>query len=102
MENLNLPALEEFDPERVRVKLLHDSEALRLVLFCLQPGQAIPAHSATSTVVMHLVRGRGRFTVGETEHPATAGTVVVCPPNEAHGMAADEEMVVLATIAPRP
>lgn len=100
--SFHLPDLERFDQSCPLSQLLYDSEQVRMVLFCLRAGQQVPAHTADSAVTMCLVRGKGSFLVGDQQYPAIPGTVAVCAPNQAHGMKAEQDMVVLATISPRP
>ncbi len=98
----NLLALVEFSADRPRVQLVHDSENLRLVLFCLQAGQEVPPHTSASEVLLQALRGDGRCSVGEAETPLSEGGLIACPPNQPHGLKADTDLVVLAVIAPRP
>jgi quercetin dioxygenase-like cupin family protein len=102
MERISLDELEEYSREHPVTKLLHDSEAVRVVLFCLDAGQEIPLHVSTSRVLMHVIKGRGCLRAGEKEVKARPGTLVVCAREEPHGMKAEERMIVLATIAPSP
>ena len=92
----------EFSPSRPVSKLLYDSDAMRVVIFGLLPGQEIPPHTAPSRVVLHMVQGKGAFLIGSGEQPAHAGAFVVTEPNEPHGLKAAEKTVLLAVIAPRP
>jgi len=92
----------EFSPDRHVSKLLYDSDAMRVVVFGLLPGQEIPPHTAPSRVVLHMVQGKGSFLTGSGEQPAHAGAFVITEPNEPHGLKAAEKTVLLAVIAPRP
>lgn len=92
----------EFSPARPVSKLLYDSDAMRVVVFGLLPGQEIPPHTAPSRVVMHIVQGKGAFHSGAGEQGARAGEFVVTEPDEPHGFKASEKTVLLAVIAPRP
>ena len=92
----------EFSETRPASKLLYDSEAMRVVVFGLLPGQEIPPHTAPSRVVLHIVQGRGVFLTGSGEQPAHAGAFAITEPNEPHGLKAIEKTVLLAVIAPRP
>jgi quercetin dioxygenase-like cupin family protein len=92
----------DFSPDRPVSKLLYDSDAMRVVVFGLLPGQEIPPHTAPSRVVLHMVQGKGVFVTGRGEQPAHAGAFVVTEPNEPHGLKAVEKTVLLAVIAPRP
>ena len=88
---------------RPATAIVHDSPDARLVVFRLDPGQSVPPHRSASTVALAVISGRG-FASGEVgERPIAPGTTVVYAPNETHGMrAADEQLVLLATITPRP
>ena len=92
----------EFSEARPASKLLYDSEAMRVVVFGLLPGQEIPPHTAPSRVVLHIVQGRGVFLTGSGEQPAHSGAFAITEPNEPHGLKAIEKTVLLAVIAPRP
>lgn len=102
MELLNLKEKISFLPDVPKKELLFDSEKMRVVLFNLEKGQEIPAHTSESEVLMFLVKGQGRFLVGDKWEDVEEGAFVVCGGNEPHGMEATERMTVLAVIAPRP
>ena len=74
-------------------------------LNCLEPGQTQAAHAHQGADKFYLVlEGNGKFTVGEEEKTAGAGTVVVAPAGIPHGVtnAADERLSLLVAIAPPP
>ncbi|MFQ6111444.1 MAG: cupin domain-containing protein [Nitrospinota bacterium] len=94
----------EFYSDRPGMKLLHDSEAMRVVLFTFEPGQEKEVHSSPSRVLMLALEGSGTFTLAEGERAVRAGDLAICEPNEPHGMKASggERLTLLAVIAPRP
>jgi quercetin dioxygenase-like cupin family protein len=102
MEKASLEELEEYSEEHPVAKLIFDSEAARVVLFCLNAGQEVPVHVSTSEVIMLVVKGKGSLIAGDQEVEAGPGTMVACAREEPHGMRAEEKMLILATIAPRP
>ena len=90
-------------PGRPATAVLHDGPDARLVVFRLAPGQAMPPHRSASTVTLAVLAGAGVLSGGDGERACAAGDVVVFAPDELHGMrAADAELLLLATIAPRP
>ncbi len=101
---IELGKLVEYSSEYPVSKLVYDSAKVRVVLFCLEKAQEIPAHISTSEVVMQVIEGEGSILSGEKEHPAKRGTIVTCASREKHGFKAakDRRMVILAVIAPRP
>jgi len=90
-------------PDRPAMALMHDAPGVRLIVFRIAPGQAVPVHTSPSTVVLHVLSGSGLVHGAEGEREVTAGTVVAYEPREPHGMrATTEELTLLAVIAPRP
>jgi quercetin dioxygenase-like cupin family protein len=90
-------------PTRPATAILHDSADLRLIVFRLAPGQAVPPHRSTSTVMLTVLAGEGVLSGGDGERTCAAGDVVVYAPEELHGMrATGVELQLLATITPRP
>lgn len=55
-----------------------------------------------SQVVMQVISGSGWITIGHQSYPVTADSLVVCENMETHGVKADEQMVILICIIPRP
>jgi quercetin dioxygenase-like cupin family protein len=88
---------------RPATAIVHDSDDARLVVFRLAPGQAVAPHRSNSTVMLSVLGGSGFVSGSEGERDVSAGDLVVYAPDEVHGMrAGDEELTLLATIAPRP
>jgi quercetin dioxygenase-like cupin family protein len=90
-------------PGRPAMQVLHDSDDVRLLVFRIAPGQAVPVHRSSSSVVLQVLSGSGVVQHAEGEFPVSAGAVLVYAPGEPHGMRAiGEELTLLATVAPRP
>jgi quercetin dioxygenase-like cupin family protein len=95
------------NPARPATAVIHDEPDARLVVFRLAPGQAVPPHRSASTVLLTVLEGAGVLS-GEDggapqERACAAGDAVAYAPNELHGMRAEErELLLLATITPRP
>lgn len=83
--------------------LLHDAPGARLVVFRIEPGQAVAPHTSSSTVILSVVSGSGVVLGAQGERDVRAGEVVVYEPHELHGMrATEEQLVISAAITPRP
>jgi quercetin dioxygenase-like cupin family protein len=83
-------------------EVLHSCQDMRVILFHLQPGQAIEPHTSESSVSLHVIEGQGELLAGGDWAPAGAGTIRFYPPGEPHGVrATDSTLAVLATLAPR-
>ncbi len=102
MGEIDLKKHIEFSKEKYVSKILFDCDKVRLVLFCLEKGQEVPPHVVKPQVVMQVVSGNGSFVIGNQTHKVKPDSIAICESMEAHGIKADEEMVVLASIIPRP
>jgi quercetin dioxygenase-like cupin family protein len=102
MQAIDVNEVVSFDPVRPTPKALIDTPQARVLLFCLETGQEVPAHGSDSEVLFYTVQGTGLATVGEEEIALRPGVMVRCPAKLPHGLKGHESLVVLATIAPRP
>lgn len=91
-------------PDRPASALLYDEPDARLAVFRIAPGQAVPVHTSTSTVLLQVLEGRGLIGADGNEIECEQGDVVSFSPEERHGMraAGDDTLLLLATITPRP
>lgn len=91
------------NPTRPATAIAHDDADARLVTFRIEPGQEVKPHTSTSSVMLSIVSGHGTVTGADGERPVRAGELVIYARGELHGMrAAEEQLVILAMIAPRP
>lgn len=89
--------------ERPATRLLHDEPNARVVAFHLLPGQEVPAHHSPSTVLVHVVSGRGVFAGEDGSALLDAGGVAVFRPGESHAIrASDGPLHFVAVITPGP
>lgn len=105
MESRRLEDHLSFSEEKMRKNALFDSTNLFYDAYCLLPGQAQKVHAHDgSDKVYFVVRGTGRFTVGEEEADLAEGHAVIARAGEPHGVRNDseDELVLLVTMAPRP
>jgi quercetin dioxygenase-like cupin family protein len=74
-----------------------------LGLNCLEPGQIQKVHAHDGADKFYFVlEGSGRFTVGDDEREANAGSLIVAPSGIPHGVAnnGSVRLSLLVTIAP--
>jgi mannose-6-phosphate isomerase-like protein (cupin superfamily) len=94
-----------FSEEKMKKNSLFDSPHLFYDVYCLMSGQAQKVHSHEgSDKVYYVLRGTGRFTVGDEEEDLGAGHGVIARAGVPHGVRneTDENLVLLVTMAPRP
>lgn len=88
---------------RPATAIVHDALGARLLVFRIEPGQRVAAHTSPSTVALSVLAGKGLVSGTDGERLVRAGDLVVYEPNELHGMrAVDTQLMLLAIIAPRP
>ncbi len=79
---------------------------MRVVAFSLLPGQVVPAHSSRSSVLVHVLRGSGRYLGATGAAGALAlrvGESAIYDVDEPHSIEAGEAgLEFLAVIAPAP
>ncbi len=95
------------NPEKPASAVIHDTDDLRLVVFRIAPGQSVPPHRSVSSVMLTVLEGEGTLAGEENGQPVEqrfgAGQSVTYEPNELHSMSAGStELLLLATITPRP
>jgi len=87
------------NPSRPATATVHDAPAVRLVVFRIEPGQAVATHTNEGTVLLTVLAGQGTISGADGSSDVGPGTVVVYAPREPHGMrAGTEQFCVLATI----
>ena len=89
--------------DRPATAVVHDSPDVRLIVFRIEPHQAVATHTNASTVVLTIIEGTGFVSGNEGERAATVGDVIVFEPREPHAMRSNgSRFMVLAAITPRP
>ena len=58
----DLNAQVQFAEKGIVSKTLHESPAVKLVLFCFEPGQALSEHPAPFEAVIQVLEGKGTNT----------------------------------------
>jgi mannose-6-phosphate isomerase-like protein (cupin superfamily) len=105
LESKRVADAASFSEEKMQKNVLFDSERLFYDLYCLLPGQAQKVHAHEgSDKVYYVLRGTGRFTVGDEERDLGNGHAVIARAGEQHGVRNEtgEELVLLVTMAPGP
>src|SRR4030065_2632626 len=91
----DLASQAEFSDAGPNKKVLFETPELTSILISLKGRQEIPAHTLSSEVIMHVISGEGSFYTGSGTSEVKEGSLVVCGPNEPHGIVAKTDMVVL-------
>ncbi len=73
-------------------------DALQQTLMALTAGRSLGEHASPGAATLQVLRGRVRLTGGSTDLVLAAGEVAAIPPQR-HGLDAEEDAVVLLTVA---
>ena len=93
-----------FSEEKMKKNSLFDSPHLFYDAYCLLPGQAQKVHAHEgSDKVYYVLRGTGRFTVGDEEEDLGEGHAVIARAGDPHGVRneTNENLVLLVAMAPK-
>jgi len=60
--------------------------AVSMGIVTLQPGCGLKTHTHKVEDAMIILEGQGIFSLGEQQHPVTAGMAVIAPAGMAHGL----------------
>jgi len=105
METREISDAVAFSEEKMKKNALFDSQHLFYDAYCLLPGQSQKVHAHEgSDKVYYVLRGEGRFTVGEEERNLGEGNAVIARAGDPHGVRNETQgnLVILVTMAPRP
>jgi len=105
LESKRVDAEISFSEEKMKKNSLFDSPHLFYDAYCLLPGQSQKVHAhEDSDKVYYVLRGTGRFSVGDEEEDLGEGHAVIARAGAPHGVRNEtqENLVLLVTMAPRP
>lgn len=105
MEIRNLAAEQRFSPEKMQKVSLFETDRMFTDVYCLEPGQAQRAHAhANADKVYFVIEGTARVLVGAEERDVEAGSAVLAPAGEEHGVrnSSLSRVVLLVFMAPNP
>jgi quercetin dioxygenase-like cupin family protein len=77
-------------PESTTSRVVVNNQVVRVVVFAFDEGELLTEHASPRAVVVHLLDGSIRFTVGDVEHRLAPGDVIYLAPGERHALVADQ------------
>ena len=91
-----------FQPERFSPVAVAQTQRVKLVLTCFEPGQFIPVHSPGVDMALVILEGTGVVVAGEAEASVGPGAIVLVPGGEARGIKATTRLVAVHLVSPPP
>ncbi|HLY23537.1 MAG TPA: cupin domain-containing protein [bacterium] len=91
-----------FTPERFNPVPIAQSDRVKVLLVCLEPGQFIPVHRPGVDLTIAVLEGEGTLALGDREEAIGPGAVAFAPAGTARGLRAATRLVVLNVVTPPP
>ena len=91
-----------FRPEHFNPVPLAESERVKVLLVCLEPGQFIPVHQPGVDLALVVLEGQGQIVAGNREESIGPGAIAFAPAGETRGLKAETRLIALHIVAPPP
>jgi quercetin dioxygenase-like cupin family protein len=91
-----------FQDGRFSPVALGQSERVKVVLTCFEPGQHIPVHSPGIDMTLVVLEGEGTVVAGDQEADVGPGAIVIVPAGSARGVRAKTRLVAIHLVSPPP
>jgi quercetin dioxygenase-like cupin family protein len=74
---------------------IHQDDRVKVILFGFDTGQELSEHTASKPAILHVLKGRGRLTLGGDVQDVADGAWVHMPPHLPHAVHAASPLVML-------
>jgi quercetin dioxygenase-like cupin family protein len=91
-----------FQTGRFSPVALGQTERVKAVLTCFEPGQFIPVHSPAVDMTLVVLEGDGTVVAGDQEAEVGPGAIVLVPAGAARGVKARTRLVAVHLVSPPP
>lgn len=91
-----------FLAERFSPVALGQTDRVKVVLTCFEPGQFIPVHSPGIDMTLVVLEGEGTAVAGDQEVAVSPGSIVIVPAGQARGIKATTRLVAVHLVSPPP
>jgi quercetin dioxygenase-like cupin family protein len=91
-----------FRAERFAPVPLGQTDRIKVVLTCFEPGQQIPVHHPGVDMALVVLEGQGTVVAGDEEAEVGPGTIVIVPAGAARGITAVTRLVAVHLVSPPP
>jgi quercetin dioxygenase-like cupin family protein len=92
---VNLAEAVEPPADGIISRTIYNDEALKAVAFGFGVGQELSEHTASTSAVMHFLRGEADVTLGDQKTQAREGAWIHMPPSLRHSIVATTPVVML-------
>jgi quercetin dioxygenase-like cupin family protein len=91
-----------FLPERFSPVAVAQTQRVKVVLTCFEPGQFIPVHSPGVDMALVILEGTGVVVAGDDEASVGPGAIVLVPAGDARGVKATTRLVAVHLVSLPP
>ena len=91
-----------FQPGRFSPVPLGQTDRVKVVLTCFEPGQYIPVHSPGVDMTLVILEGEGTVVAGDQEAEVGPGAIVIVPAGASRGVRATTRLVAVHLVSPPP
>ncbi len=95
---VNLESMVEFAQNGIVSKTVVDEPYAKVILFCMETGQALSEHTASLPAAIYVLGGHGQIRLGDEAHEARAGVWIHMPAETRHAVQSDYNLVFLLTL----
>lgn len=99
LENIADPAA--IPAEGILSRTIYDDDQVRAVLFGFAPGEELSEHTASMPVIIHILHGEARLTLGEAQMDAGTGAWAHMAANLPHSVHARTPVAMLLLMLKR-
>lgn len=94
-EPLNIADQIDFRLEKFNNKTLFKNDGFNLILFALQKGQEIKAHTTPREAYLQCLKGEAIVMIGDKTHTLKKGEIIVLPKDILHAIKAEKKVKLM-------
>jgi quercetin dioxygenase-like cupin family protein len=95
---INLAETVEPPADGIISRTIYNDESVKAVAFGFGVGQELSEHTASTSAIMHFLRGEADVTLGAEKSQAREGTWIHMPPSLPHSILAKTPVVMLLVL----
>jgi nitric oxide dioxygenase len=96
--SLDLRKLVSYSTGGITSKVVFKSDVMNITLFCMAAGTNIEEHTAAKEGTVHVIEGKGRFTLAGTPIAMMPGILIRMKAHQPHTIKADKNTSFLLTL----
>jgi len=95
---IDLESMIEFARDGIVSKTVAKKAGNEISLFCMSTGQELSTHSASFPAVIHVLKGKGKITLGSQLYEAKPNAWFYMPKGLPHAVVSTDNLVFLLTL----